>query len=76
MACPRKNIGASSNGFVCANKGGGTSRWIPTLSRASSISFLTKLKVNLRGAFFVSGRFKSEIRRHPAILGTLPGVAI
>jgi hypothetical protein len=32
-----------------------------------------KLKTNRRGASFASGRLKSEIRRHPAILGTLPG---
>jgi hypothetical protein len=64
MACRRKNTGTSSNGFVCANKGGGTSRWMPTPWRASSISFLTKLKVNRRGACFASGRLTSEISRH------------
>jgi hypothetical protein len=37
---------------------------------------LTKLKMNRRRAFFVSGRPKSEIHRHPTILATLPGVAI
>ena len=62
MACPRKNTGASSNGFVCGTKGGGTSRWMPTPWRASSISFSTKLKVNRRGAFFVTGR--SAFREH------------
>src|ERR1035437_10132431 len=76
MACPRKTTGASSNGFGCANKGDGTSNWMPTPLRASSISYLTKLKVNRRRAFFVNGRLKSEIRRHSAILGTLPGVAL
>ena len=75
MACPRKITGGSSNGFVCANKGDGTSNWMPTPPRASSISCLTKLKVNRRRAFFVNGRLQSEIRRHPAILGTFPGVA-
>jgi hypothetical protein len=36
---------------------------------------LTKLRVNRRRAFFEIGLLKSEIRRHAAILGTLPGVA-
>ena len=56
MAYPRKNTGASSNGFMGANKGDGTSRWMPTPPLASSISSLTKRKVNRRRAFFVSGR--------------------
>jgi hypothetical protein len=73
--CPRKTTGASSSGFGYANKGVGTSNWMPTPLRASSISFLTKLKVKGRRAFFVNGRLKSEIHRHPAILGTLQGVA-
>ena|ERR1035438_1688699 len=75
MACPQKTTGASSSGFACGNKGDGTSNWMPTPPRASSVFFLTKLKVNRRRAFFVNGRLKSEIRRHPAILGTLPGVS-
>jgi hypothetical protein len=37
---------------------------------------LTKQKVNRRKASFASGRLKSEIRRHTAILKTLPGVAV
>ena len=75
MACLRKNTGASSNGFVCANKDDGTSSWMPIPPRASSISYLTKLRVNRPRAFFVNGRLKNEIHRHPAILETLPGVA-
>ena len=76
MACPRENTGASSNGFVCANKCDGTSRWTRTAPRASSISFLTKPRVNRRRAFFASGRPHSGIHHHPAILGTLPGAAV
>jgi hypothetical protein len=72
MACPRKNTGASSSGFVYANKDDGTIRWMRTPPRATSISFLPKLRVNPQRAFFVSGRLKSEIDRQPAILGTLP----
>jgi len=75
MACLRKNTGASSNGFVCANKGDGTSSWMPTPPQVNSISYLTKLKVNRLKAFFVNGRLKNDIHRHPAILGTLPGIA-
>jgi len=73
---PRKNTGASSNGFVYGKNGDGTTRSMPTPPRASSISFLTKRKVSPRKAFFVTGHRKSEIHRYPAVLGTFPGIAI
>src|ERR1017187_8471486 len=76
MAYPRKNTGALSNGFVCASKSDGTSIWMPTPPRASLISFSTKLKVNRRRAFFESGRLKSEIRRHAAIMGLFQAVPV
>ena len=47
---------------------------MPTPWQASSISFLTKPKLNRRKAFFAKGRLKREIRRHSAILGVLPCV--
>jgi len=76
MAFPRKNTGTSSNGFVRASRDDGTSRWMRTPPRANSISFLAKLKLNRQKACFASGLPKSEIRCHPAVLGTLSGVAI
>jgi hypothetical protein len=72
---PRKNTAVLSNGFVCANKGDGMTSWIPTPLRVSSISFLTKRKANPPRAFFVSGRRKRDIRRYPAVLGTVSGIA-
>src|SRR5471030_2801939 len=61
MACPRKNTGASSSGFVYANKDGGTIRWMPTPPRATSISFLTRLRVNPQRALDDRKRPKSDI---------------
>jgi hypothetical protein len=54
----------------------GTSNWMPTLPQASSIFFLKKLKENPRRALFATGPRESEIRRYPAILGSLSGVAV
>lgn len=76
MVYRRKDTGASSSGFVCANKGDGTNNWMPTPLRVSSISSLMKLKMNWPMAFFVSGLPTNEVRRHPAIPGTPPGVAV
>jgi hypothetical protein len=46
-----------------------------TLPRANSISYSTKPTLNRLRTSFVSGR-ESEIRRYPAVLGTLSGIAI
>ncbi len=73
MDSPTKNTGASSNGFVCATKNGGTISWIPTHPPASSISSLTKRRANRIRTFSESGRRKSEIRRYPAVLDAVPG---
>jgi hypothetical protein len=72
----RRNTSASSNGFVFANKSDGMTSWMPIPSMASSISFLTKQTANPLRAFFVSGHRKSEIHRYPAVLETVPGIAI
>jgi hypothetical protein len=75
MVYPRKNTGASCNGFGRANRIGGTNRSMPTRPRAGSIFSLTKPKGNQQRAYFASGRLKSEIRRHLAILEALPDAA-
>src|SRR5207344_1414837 len=61
IACPRKSTGVLSSGFASANSVGGMFSWTPIPPQASSISFLTKRKVNPPMSSFASGRRKREV---------------